>query len=202
MIPAAIKRHFKNCKKLELEDRVAIYNEMTELLRDMLEMKHPVLSVKLIEGEKIQSNDYNPNKVAPPEMDLLELSMIRDGITMPVLAAKNDKGRYVIIDGFHRTQVIKYFAPVQESISGYVPVIELNKDIEDRIASTVRHNIARGSHQTELSARLIGLLKKHNWTDQKIGKELGMDTEEVLRLKQLTGLAEAFGDKEFSQAWE
>lgn len=202
MIPAPIKKYFKDCKKMELPDRVALYNEMTSLLQEMLEMQHPVLAVKLIEAENVQSNDYNPNKVAPPEMKLLELSMVRDGITTAVVAAKNDKGKYVIVDGFHRTQVIKYFPPVHKSIHGYIPVVELNKDIGDRIAATVRHNLARGTHQTTLSAQLVALLNRQNWSDEKIGKELGMEPDEVLRLKQLTGLTEAFADREFSQAWE
>lgn len=201
-IPDRIIRYFKSCKKLDLADRVAIYNAMTDLLQDMLEIKHPALAVKLVDGHNVQSNDYNPNKVAPPEMKLLQLSMAKDGVTMPIVAARNDKGQYIIVDGFHRVQVIKYFPPVHKSLSGYVPVVELNKDITARIAATVRHNMARGSHQTELSARLVTLLKKHNWTDEKISNELGMDLDEVLRLKQLTGLAEAFADRDFSQAWE
>lgn len=201
-IPERIRKYLKGCKKLDLADRVAIYNAMTDLLREMLEMKHPVLAVKLIEAENVQSNDYNPNRVAPPEMKLLELSMSKDGVTMPVVAAKNDKGKHVIVDGFHRTQIIKYFGPVNSAMHGYVPVVELNKEIAERIAATVRHNMARGSHQTGLSARLVALLKKHDWADEKIGKELGMETDEVLRLKQLTGLAEAFEDREFSKSWE
>lgn len=187
---------------MDLADRVNIYNAMTDLLREMLEMDHPVLSPKLVEVQKVHRNDYNPNNVAPPEMKLLELSMAKDGITMPIVAAKNDKGQYVIVDGFHRVQIITFFPPVHLSIHGYVPIVELNKNISDRIAATVRHNMARGSHQTGLTARLVGLLKKHNWTDEKIGTELGMDPDEVLRLKQLTGLAEAFEDREFSQSWE
>jgi ParB-like chromosome segregation protein Spo0J len=201
-IPERLRKYLKDCKKLDLADRVAIYNAMTDLLKEMLEMKHPALAVKLIEAENVQSNDYNPNRVAPPEMKLLELSMSKDGVTMPVVAAKNDKGKHVIVDGFHRTQIIKYFGPVNAAMHGYVPVVELNKEIAERIAATVRHNMARGSHQTGLSARLVALLKKHNWTDERIGKELGMETDEVLRLKQLTGLAEAFEDREFSKSWE
>lgn len=162
----------------------------------------PALAVQLIDANNIDANDYNPNKVPPPEMDLLELSMSKDGVTLPIVAARNDHGRHVIVDGFHRTQVIKYHGPVHLALGGYVPVVELEKPLPERIAATVRHNMARGTHQTELSARLVALLKKHNWTDAKIGQELGMDTDEVLRLKQLSGLAEAFSDRDFSQAWE
>lgn len=201
-LPEKIKKYFKDCKKMDIRDRVDVYNAMTDLLREMLEINHPVLTVKLIEAENVQSNDYNPNKVAPPEMDLLRLSILRDGVTLPVVAAKNDKGRYVIVDGFHRTQVMKYVIPIHASLQGYIPVVSLDKELPERIAATVRHNMARGSHQTSLSARLVTLLKKHYWTDERIGKELGMDSDEVLRLKQLSGLAEAFGDQEFSQSWE
>jgi ParB-like chromosome segregation protein Spo0J len=201
MIPDTIRAFFRDARTLPMPERAALFNEMTEILRAMTGIDHPVMAVKLIPAEQVQSNDYNPNKVAPPEMRLLELSMARDGITMPIVAAKNDKGQHVIVDGFHRTQIIKYFPSVHNAMQGYVPVSELNKDIAARIAATVRHNMARGSHKTELSARLVALLKKHNWTDEKIGRELGMDADEVLRLKQLTGLADAFADGEFSKSW-
>lgn len=108
---------------------------------------------------------------------------------------------FVVVDGFHRTTVVQHDKTVNESLNGYVPVSRLNKKIEDRITSTVRHNMARGTHQVELSAKLIVLLKKHNWTNARIGMELGMDADEVLRLKQITGLAEAFKNEEFSKSW-
>ncbi len=201
-IPDKVKKFFKDSKKLELRDRVDIYNAMTALLREMLEMDHPILSVQLVEAENVQSNDYNPNKVPPPEMDLLRLSISKDGVTLPIVAAENDKGKFVIVDGFHRTQIIKYTLSIKASLNGYIPIVPLNKELPERIAATVRHNMARGAHQTTLSARLVALLKKHNWTDEKIQRELGMDSDEVLRLKQLSGLAEAFEDQEFSQSWE
>lgn len=201
-VPYTIREFFENCQKLPFDKRVCIYNEMTEMLRAMVGMDHPVLAVKLVKPNEVKSNDYNPNRVAPPEMRLLELSMLKDGVTMPVVAARNDKGAYVIVDGFHRTQVIKYFPPVCDALQGYVPLVELNKPIAERIATTVRHNMARGTHKTGLVARLVGLLKKDGWSDKKIGQEVGMDPDEVLRLKQLTGLAEAFADQEFSKSWE
>ena len=202
MIPTTLRTFFASCKHLPFKQRVDVYNEISQMLKDMLGLAHPVLGVKLVAPDKIAGNDYNPNRVAPPEMRLLELSMEKDGVTMPVVAARNDKGEYVIVDGFHRVQIIKYHPPVCDALQGYVPVVELNKDIDQRIASTVRHNMARGSHKTGLSARLVGLLKNHHWSDDKIGRELGMDLDEVIRLKQLTGLAEAFADEEFSQSWE
>jgi len=190
-------------KGLPLEDRVAFYNAASAALKDMVGLPHPVLGVKLVKAEEVSANDYNPNKVAPPEMRLLTLSIRKDGVTMPVVAARNGKeNSYTVVDGFHRTSLIKGTKDIRESLGGYVPIVELNKTIEDRITSTVRHNMARGTHQVELSANLVAALKKHNWTNQRIGMELGMDPDEVLRLKQITGLAEAFKDKDFSRSWE
>lgn len=183
------------------EDKVKIYNDITQQLYDFIGLEHPVLNVQLAPIEDVKANDYNPNKVAPPEMQLLKLSIRKDGLTMPVVAA-NDNDKYVVVDGFHRRTLAANDKVIRDSLKGYLPISKLNKNIQDRITSTVRHNMARGTHQVELSANLIVLLKKHNWTNARIGKELGMDADEVLRLKQITGLAEAFMDKEFSRSWE
>jgi len=190
-------------KDLDIHEKVKIYNEINQYLYDWLGLEHPVLNIQLIKAEKLQGNDYNPNKVAPPEMKLLKLSIKKDGVTMPVVVANQDKKKqpFVVVDGFHRTTVIKSDKSINESLAGYVPTSRLNKSIEDRITSTVRHNMARGTHQVELSANLIGMLHKHNWTNERIGLELGMDADEVLRLKQTTGLAELFADREFSNSW-
>src|SRR5690554_4086671 len=190
-------------KDLDIHEKVKIYNEINQYLYDWLGLEHPVLNIQLIKAEKLQGNDYNPNKVAPPEMKLLKLSIKKDGVTMPVVVANQDKKKqpFVVVDGFHRTTVIKSDKSINESLAGYVPTSRLNKSIEDRITSTVRHNMARGTHQMELSANLIGMLHKHNWTNERIGLELGMDADEVLRLKQTTGLAELFADREFSNSW-
>ena len=190
-------------KDLDIHEKVKIYNEINQQLYDWLGLEHPVLNIQLIKAEKLQGNDYNPNKVAPPEMKLLKLSIKKDGVTMPVVVANQDKKKqpFVVVDGFHRTSVIKSDKTINESLAGYVPTSRLNKSIEDRITSTVRHNMARGTHQVELSANLIGMLHKHNWTNERIGLELGMDADEVLRLKQTTGLAELFADREFSNSW-
>lgn len=189
---------------LPFEEKVKLFNEYTQELYDWLGVKHPSLNVQLVPADEVAGNDYNPNKVAPPEMKLLKLSIKKDGVTMPVVVCDTptDKKRpYTVVDGFHRTTVIKTDKAVRESLHGYVPVSRLNKSLEDRITATVRHNMARGTHQVELSAKLIVLLKKHNWTNARIGMELGMDADEVLRLKQITGLAEAFKDEEFSKSW-
>lgn len=188
---------------LTVDEKVEIYNSISQQLYDWLGMKHPALNVQLVKADQVQGNDYNPNKVAPPEMKLLKLSIKKDGVTMPVVVAdqSNKKKPYVVVDGFHRTTVIQTDREINETLSGYVPVSKLNKSIEDRITSTVRHNMARGTHQVELSAKLVAMLKKHNWTNARIGMELGMDADEVLRLKQVTGLAELFADREFSNSW-
>lgn len=186
----------------DLSERVARYNRLVRMAAHHVNLPHPTLGIQLVPVETVRGNDYNPNRVAPPEMQLLRLSIAKDGMTMPVVVADDvDAGDHVVVDGFHRTQVVKDTKTVRESLAGYLPVVKLNKGIEDRITSTVRHNIARGSHQVELTAKLVTALRKHNWTNERIGLELGMDPDEVLRLKQITGLAEAFADKEFSRAW-
>lgn len=186
------------------DEKAKIYNNISQQLYDWLGVNHPALNVQLVKAEQVEGNDYNPNKVAPPEMKLLTLSILRDGVTMPVVVADQDKisKPFVVVDGFHRTTVIKTNKTINESIFGYVPISKLNKSIEERITSTVRHNMARGTHQVELSAKLVAMLKKHNWTNARIGMELGMDADEVLRLKQITGLAELFKDKEFTNSWK
>jgi len=183
--------------------RVQRYNALVAMAAQHVALPHPALAMQLVPVDSVQGNDYNPNKVAPPEMRLLQLSIAKDGITMPVVVADEPGGSgHVVVDGFHRTTVVKTVKSVRDSLGGYMPVVKLNKSIEDRITSTVRHNMARGTHQVELAAKLVTALKKHNWTNERIGRELGMDPDEVLRLKQITGLAEAFADQEFSRAWQ
>lgn len=187
---------------LTFDEKVELFNSVTQQLYDWLGIKHPVLNVQLVKVEQVKGNDYNPNKVAPPEMQLLKLSIKKDGLTMPCVVADDGGPDLTVVDGFHRRSVVANTRAVYESLNGYLPVSRLNKSLEDRITSTVRHNMARGTHQVELSAKLVTMLKKYNWTNERIGKELGMDADEVLRLKQVTGLAEAFSDKEFSNSWE
>lgn len=199
MIKTLLAQH----KDAPFDEKVRIYNHISHLLYEFLDLKHPVLDVSLVPISKVQGNDYNPNKVAPPEMQLLTLSIRKDGLTMPVVVgSERDGDNWVVIDGFHRTAVCAHNPDIEESLKGYLPVTRLDKALEDRVTSTVRHNLARGTHQVELSAKLVALLKKHNWTNERIGQELGMDPDEVLRLRQISGLAEAFADEEFSQAWE
>lgn len=190
-------------KDVSFDEKVEIYNRIAQQLYDFLGLEHPALNVQLVPSDHVEGNDYNPNRVAPPEMKLLELSIRKDGLTMPIVVATEKKGgKWVVVDGFHRTTVCKTTEDIKNSLNGYLPVTRLDKNLESRVAATVRHNMARGTHQVELSAKLVAFLKKNDWSNQRIGEELGMDPDEVLRLRQITGLAEAFQDKEFSRSWE
>jgi ParB-like chromosome segregation protein Spo0J len=166
--------------------------------------EEPVDCVLWVSADSVTANDYNPNTVAPPEMKLLETSIIQDGYTQPIVAFKTDVG-YEVIDGFHRNRVGKESDAVRSRLMGYLPVTIINEcrtNKPDRMASTIRHNRARGKHQVTAMSEIIVDLARRNWSDEKIAKELGMEPDEVLRLKQISGLAEMFADREFSQAWE
>jgi len=159
---------------------------------------HPVSHVQWVPVEKVFANDYNPNVVAPPEMELLKLSIESDGFTQPIVVWEHDDG-FEVVDGFHRHLVGKVLG------LSHLPVVVINTDRadkEDRIAATIRHNRARGKHQITGMSEIVQELSKRNWSNKKIGKELGMEPDEVLRLKQISGLAEMFADEEFSEAWE
>ena len=199
-----IEEILKSMQGQPFDEKVKVFNEITQELYDWLGINCPCCNTQLVPAGDVQGNDYNPNHVAPPEMRLLKLSMAKDGITMPVVVCdtpENKEYPYTVVDGFHRTTVIQHDRAINATMHGYVPVSRLNKSLEDRITATVRHNMARGTHQVELSAKLVTLLKKHNWTNARIGMELGMEPDEVLRLKQITGLAEAFRNEEFSKSW-
>jgi ParB-like chromosome segregation protein Spo0J len=164
----------------------------------------PVDLVLWERSEGVTANDYNPNSVAPPEMELLRLSIMADGYTQPVVTHLDDDGR-VVVDGFHRTRVCKESPDVMARVNGYLPVVTIRdqqSDRSDRMAATIRHNRARGKHKVDAMSDIVLELKRRNWSDEKIGKNLGMDPDEVLRLCQISGLAEMFADREFSQAWE
>lgn len=164
----------------------------------------PVDCVQWVPSESVQSNSYNPNSVAPPEMKLLEHSIREDGYTQPIVAWPIDGG-YEVVDGYHRHRVGKESKIVRKRVHGYLPLAIINTDRTDkgdRMAATIRHNRARGKHRVDAMSDIVMELKKRNWSDEKIGRELGMDPDEVLRLAQITGLAEMFKDREFSEAWE
>ena len=188
-----------------LEERIAAINSVKQMLKEVSPFTtEPVECVQWVKSDLVFANDYNPNSVAPPEMELLHTSIQEDGYTQPIVVWYHD-GMYEVVDGFHRNRVGKEYADITERIHGYLPVVVINNDREDkgdRIASTIRHNRARGKHKVEAMSDIVIELKRRNWSDKKIAKELGMDADEVLRLTQITGLAEMFADKDFSEAWE
>ncbi len=160
--------------------------------------KSPVYNVIAVPIEKVVANNYNPNVVAPPEMKLLERSIWEDGYTMPcVCYYLADEDKYEIVDGFHRYLVMKTSERIRKRENGLLPVSVINKDISERMASTIRHNRARGTHTVELMSHIVSELTKSGMTDEWIMKNIGMDKDELLRLKQISGLAELFADKEF-----
>lgn len=165
--------------------------------------KSPVYNVIGVPIEKVRANDYNPNSVAPPEMALLETSIWEDGYTQPVVTvydAENDM--YVVVDGFHRYLTIKNSKRIYEREGGILPVVVLEKAMSDRMASTIRHNRARGSHNIELMSTIVAELVEMGKGDAWICKHIGMSVDELLRLKQITGVAALFANQDFSQSWE
>lgn len=203
-----VKDIFKNIDKVKnysIDTQIKMLNRISSYMRKLSPFeKEPVTSVKWVKAEQVVANDYNPNSVAPPEMELLHISIQEDGYTQPIVTYYHDN-IYEVVDGFHRNRVGKEYADIRSRIHGYLPVVVINDDVSDkgqRIASTIRHNRARGKHQVEAMSDIVLDLKRKNWSDEKIAKELGMDSDEVLRLAQITGLAEMFADKDFSEAWE
>lgn len=162
----------------------------------------PVYNVLAVPVEDIQANAYNPNSVAPPEMKLLYKSILEDGYTMPIVCYRLENGKYEIVDGFHRYTIMKTHKDIYDREGGKLPVVVIDKDISNRMASTIRHNRARGSHSIELMSKIVAELVEAGMSDAWILKNIGMDAEELLRLKQITGLAALFKDREFSQAWD
>ncbi len=165
----------------------------------------PVDCVIWVKNTLVHSNDYNPNSVAPPEMELLRLSIEADGYTQPIVSMADPDGTFEVIDGFHRHRVGKECLDIQARVHGYLPLVQIREsqtDKTDRMASTIRHNRARGKHRVEAMSDIVIELKKRNWSDEKIAKNLGMDADEVLRLCQISGIADLFADEEFSLSWD
>ena len=189
---------------MPIDDRVAAINELRLAIHAISPFKdEPVDCVQWVKCDSVQSNDYNPNSVAPPEMELLRHSIMTDGYTQPIVTFPRDDVREVV-DGFHRNRVGKECQDVHMRVHGYLPVVTIKESQEgknDRMASTIRHNRARGKHKIESMSEIVVELKRRFWSDEKIATELGMESDEVLRLQQITGLAGLFADREFSEAW-
>lgn len=192
-------------KTLPIEQQVGVLNSARQMMHESGPFSsEPVDCVQWVQNTAVQANDYNPNSVAPPEMELLRLSITADGYTQPIVSW-NRESVYEVVDGFHRHRVGKECGDVRERVKGYLPLVVIKSDREDkgdRMAATIRHNRARGKHRVDAMSEIVVDLKRRRWSDEKIARELGMDADEVLRLTQVSGLAEMFADREFSEAWE
>ncbi len=205
MAVIAIRSELEKIKDYPTDILISSINDIREDIHNISPFKaEPVDFVRWVKNDTVSSNDYNPNSVAPPEMELLRLSIESDGYTQPIVSWE-DNGETEVIDGFHRHRVGKECEDIQARIHGYLSIVSVNNDStgrNDRIASTIRHNRARGKHKIDAMSEIVIELKRRNWSPKKIGVQLGMDQDEVLRLCQITGLGEMFKDKEFSEAWE
>lgn len=199
---------FSELDAMPLEERVETINALRIALhRHSPFAAEPVDCVLWVKSDQVAGNDYNPNTVAPPEMRLLERSIAADGYTQPVVTM-HDESEYrtdTTIDGFHRGRVGKESKAVRARVHGYLPVARIKADrhdIKDRMAATIRHNRARGVHGVLPMTDIVADLIRAGWTDAEVAKELGMDADEVLRFKQVSGLPELFKDHQYSKAWE
>lgn len=190
----------------DLNLSVADINSLRRAIHEKSPFKNePVDFVEWVANETVYANDYNPNTVAPPEMALLRTSIEADGYTQPIVTMPDADGKREVIDGFHRHRVGKETESVRTRIGGYLPVVSINEtryDKADRMAATIRHNRARGKHRVDAMSDIVIELKRRNWSDNKIASNLGMEPDEVLRLCQISGLAELFTDQEFSKSWD
>lgn len=189
----------------DLDEKVRTLNVVREALHIVSPFaQEPVDLVRWVPADSVSGNEYNPNKVAPPEMRLLQHSIEADGYTQPIVTCEQEQG-YEVVDGFHRHRVGKECESVRSRVQGYLPVVGINpsrEGLNDRVAATIRHNRARGKHEVTAMSDIVRDLNKRCWSDEKIAKELGMEPDEVLRLKQISGLMELFSESEFSEAWE
>lgn len=196
---------FQSLDAIPEKERIGVINEIRLALHAKSPMRsEPVDCVIWVEAEKVQGNAYNPNVVAPPEMRLLAKSVESDGFTQPIVAWPVESG-YEVVDGFHRHRVGKENRKVRDRVRGHLPLAVINGDrtaLEDRQAATIRHNRARGVHTVDGMAAVVLDLARRNRTDEWIARELGMEPDEVLRLKQVSAMAEMFAGHVFSEAWE
>lgn len=188
---------------LTLDDKITTINQVRQKIHNVSPFKNePCDCVVWVKQESVLANEYNPNHVAAPEMKLLYESVKDDGFTMPIVTYDMQDGNREIVDGFHRNRIGREHKDLKERIYGYLPVSTINKSKDERIGSTIRHNRARGTHGIRPMSDIVIDLSLMGWTDEKICKKLGMDLDEVIRLKQITGLKEAFSNHEFSKSWE
>jgi len=191
-------------KNLQLHDSINLIEDIKELLHKYSPLKdQPVNRIRWVLISEVSPNDYNPNSVAKKEMGLLYTSIKHDGYTQPIVTIQDEEtGKYIIIDGFHRYYTAKTNPDILERNKGYLPIVVLEKDINDRMASTVRHNRARGMHSIAGMSSMVFTMLENGWSDKDICNELGMGVEELIKLKHITGFSKLFSDAEYNKSWE
>jgi hypothetical protein len=187
---------------ITIEEQIKFLNNFREFLKEISPQKDSVENIQWVKIENIKSNSYNPNITAKPEMKLLYESIKNDTYTMPIVCYKINENEYEIVDGFHRSKVLKEHEDIKNFTHGYMPISIIDKPLNERIGSTIRHNRARGEHQVLDMSKIVVTLSNSGWEDKDICEKLGMDKEEVFKLKQVSGLKEAFFNHEFSKSWE
>ena len=198
-----LKKHIEDSNFTD-EQKIVFFEEVKELIHNNSTLKEqPVNRIKWVDINKVSPNDYNPNSVAKKEMGLLYTSILHDGYTQPVVTIYDEvKDKYIIIDGFHRYFTCKSNKDILDRNQGRLPIVVLNKDINDRMASTVRHNRARGMHSVTGMSSMVFNMLENGWEDVDICNELGMSVEELIKLKHITGFSKLFEDKEYSKSWQ
>jgi len=199
MLLDAVEQFFDETDDLGVQ--VSALNALRAKLHDVSPFSEPVEHIKWVPQEAVDGNDYNPNEVATPEMELLHKSIKEDGYTQPIVTYETGPDQFEVVDGEHRTIVGKEYADIRDRLHGHVPVTVIDKPEEQRMGSTIRHNRARGTHQIRDMSDIVVELFDRGWGDDRIMEELGMERDEVLRLKQASGLKKAFAGHEFSQSW-
>lgn len=194
-----LESHFDSLDSFE--DKVEFLNKIRRKVHSISPFEEPIDCVQWVKQQNVEGNDYNPNEVASPEMELLHKSIKEDGYTQPIVTFEVDEDQFEVVDGFHRTLVGKEKSDIRDRLDNYLPVTVIDKPREERMGSTIRHNRARGTHQIREISNLVVELAEEGWSDDRISDELGMELDEVIRLKQVSGLKKAFDGHEFSQSW-
>lgn len=186
------------------EDKIAFLNEIRDFLFSISpEKANPVDRVIWVDKDKVVANNYNPNHVAAKEMQLLYTSVKEDGYTQPIVAIWDESiKKYVIVDGFHRNLVIRRYSDIDARCHGKLPLVVIDKNIDQRMASTVRHNRARGSHSVDGMINIVFSMMRDGVPEKEICDKLGMETREFIKLKYITGFAKMFKNYEYSKAVE
>lgn len=202
MIDDLVNELLQELQQLPLVELIDALNKIRQSLSKISPFEEPIDMVRWVPADQVQANEYNPNKVAPPEMQLLYTSIKLDGFTQPIVAYEISPGRYEVVDGFHRNRVGKEHIDIKKRLHGYLPITVISKSLDERIGSTIRHNRARGTHAIRPMSDIVLELTRLGWEDDEICNKLGMELDEVIRLKQITGLKDAFQNHQFSKSWE